>query len=176
MRGRFSTIDPEQLRQMIEVEKLTQRQIAAKLGYCLSAIERACKRLSLETQRTGPRSGERHTNWKGGRVKVGRYWYVFDPENPMATRRGYVAEHRKAVSDAIGRPLLPTEAVHHIDANPENNELSNLELFQSNALHLRHELSGRVPNWTPEGLKRMEAGVLKSSIRRSSKARAAKMP
>ena len=175
MRGRFSTIDPEVLRRMIEVENLTQRQAAEALHVCLSAIERACKRLSLKTQRTGPRSGAGHTNWKGGRVKVGRYWYVYDPSNPMATKRGYVAEHRKVVSDSIGRPLLPSEAVHHIDANPENNDLTNLELFQSNALHLQHELAGRVPNWTPEGLKRIEAGILNSSIRRSLKARAAKM-
>jgi predicted transcriptional regulator len=176
MRGRFSTIDQEQLRHMIEVEKLTQRQAAEALGLCLSAIERACKRLSLTTQRTGPRGGDAHTNWKGGRIKVGRYWYLYEPSNPMATKRGYVAEHRKVVSDSIGRPLLPTEAVHHIDANPENNDLTNLELFQSNALHLRHELAGRVPNWTPEGLARMRAGVLKPRTRRSLKARAAKTP
>ena len=176
MRGRFSTIDPEELRQLIEVETRTQREAAAQLNVCLSAIERACKRLGLRTQRTGPRSGIGHPNWSGGRVKVGRYWYVYEPSNPMATKRGYVAEHRKVVADLVGRPLLPTEAVHHKDANPENNDLSNLELFQSNALHLRHELSGRVPNWTPEGLARMKEGVLKSASLRSSRARAARTP
>jgi hypothetical protein len=173
MRGRFSTIDPATLQRLIEVENKTQRQAADELGVCLSAIERACKRLSLKTQRTGPRSGSGHTNWKGGRVKVGRYWYVFDPDSPMATKRGYVAEHRKVMADMIGRPLLPTEAVHHKDADPENNQASNLELFDTNAQHLQHELAGRVPNWTPEGLARIEAGVLKAANLRRSKARGA---
>ena len=174
MRGRFSTIDQTELRRLIEVEMLTQREAAQALGVCLSAIERACKRFSLKTQRTGPRSGQKHTNWKGGRVLIGRYWYVYEPSNPMATRRGYVAEHRKIASDQAGRPLKRHEAVHHRDGNPQNNAPENLEIFQSNALHLQHELSGRVPNWTPEGLERMKAGVLRSAIHRASKARAAK--
>ena len=176
MRGRFSQIDETRLRRLIEVEKLTQRAAAQSLGVCLSAVERACKRLSIVTQRTGPRSGIGHTNWKGGRVKVGRYWYLYAPENPMATSRGYVAEHRKVVSDHIGRVLDRAEAVHHRDGNPENNALENLEVFQSNALHLRHELSGRVPNWSQEGLAQMRAGILKSASLRSSRARAAKTP
>lgn len=176
MRGRFSQIDETTLRRLIEEERLTQRAAAFALGISLSAVERACKRFSLKTERTGPRSGQGHTNWKGGRVKMGRYWYLYDPSNPMATSRGYVAEHRKVVSDHLGRPLGRGEAVHHRDGNPQNNEIANLEVFQSNALHLQHELSGRVPNWTPEGLERMKEGVLKSASLRSSRARAARTP
>ncbi len=176
MRGRFSTIDPELLRRLIEAEKLTQREAAQQMGLGLSAIERACKRLGLKTQRTGPRSGELHTNWKGGRIMVGRYCYVHQPEHPMATKRGYVAEHRLVMANEIGRPLLPDEAVHHIDGNPENNDLSNLQLFETNSAHLKHELAGRVPNWTEEGLERIQDGVLKAANQRRSKSHAAKKP
>jgi len=176
MRGRFSKIDAAQLRALIEQEKLTQQQVAARFGVCLSAIERACKRLGLKTQRTGPRSGNEHTNWKGGRVKVGRYWYLFEPANPMATKRGYVAEHRKIMADMIGRPLLQSEVVHHKDANPGNNDPSNLELFQSNAEHLRHELVGRCPKWTPEGLERIRAGILRMTSQRALRRRGQATP
>lgn len=176
MRGRFSTIDPEALRHMIETEKLTQKQCAERLGCGVSAIERACKRLKLRTQRTGPRSGALHTNWKGGIVTVGRYQYTFAPDNPMATKRGYVATHRLRVSEREGRPLERGEVVHHIDGNPMNNDLDNLQLFPSNNLHLKHELTGRVPNWTEEGKERIAAGVAKSASLRRTKPRDPKMP
>lgn len=175
MRGRFSTIDPEQLRHMIEVEKLTQRETAKRLGYCRSAIERACKRLGIKTQRSGPRAGSQHPDWKGGRIVVGRYVYIWvGKDHQMATQSGYVAEHRLKMSKKIGRPLRKHEVVHHIDGNPRNNDLSNLELFQSNAAHLRHELTGRVPNWTPEGWERMQEGVRLACSRRASRRGAAR--
>lgn len=153
---------------MIEEERLTQRAAAERLGVCLSAVERACKRLGLKTQRTGPRSGEKHTGWKGGRVQFGRYWYRYAAGHPMATKRGYVAEHRLLMAELLGRPLLPAEVVHHVDGNPENNDLSNLMMFGSNADHLRHELTGRVPNVSEEGRARQIAGVRAYHSRRRS--------
>ena len=43
--------------------------------------------------------------------------------------------HRHAMQKKLGRPLLPTEVVHHIDFDRENNDLSNLKLYASQALH-----------------------------------------
>lgn len=168
MRGRFSAIDPERLRVLIEVEKLTQHAAAQELGCGVSAIERACKRYGLKTQRTGPRNGEKHTGWKGGRIKVGRYVYLFRPCHPMATKSGYVAEHRLLMSELLGRPLLREEVVHHIDGEPENNALQNLMIFGSNADHLRHELTGRVPQHTQEGKERMREAARAMQSRRAS--------
>lgn len=170
MRGRFSTLDPEALRQAIETEKLTQRAAAERFGVSLSAIERACKRLGLKTQRTGPRPGPDHPNWKGGRVLISRYWHVWTgPDHPMATKRGYVAEHRLVMAQQLGRVLASKEVVHHRNGDPQNNHPSNLEVFQTNADHLRHELAGRVPNWTPEGKERMREGVRAANTRRASR-------
>lgn len=169
MRGRFSAIDPAALQRMIEQEMLTQHAAAAAIGCSVSAVERACKRLGLRTQRTGPRSGERHTGWKGGRIRVGRYWYLWvGTAHPMATKAGYVAEHRLRVAEVLERPLLRGEVVHHIDGDPDNNSLDNLMMFGSNADHLRHELTGRTPAHTPEGRARMTAGVKAYHSRRRS--------
>lgn len=44
-------------------------------------------------------------------------------------------EHRLVIALAIGRPLSRTEVVHHIDHNPRNNDLANLELWPNNRLH-----------------------------------------
>jgi hypothetical protein len=55
----------------------------------------------------------------------------------------------------LGRVLLPGEVVDHIDGNKTNNDPSNLQLFASNAEHLKVILKGRCPNWTAEGKARM---------------------
>lgn len=162
-------IDPKVLRELIEEKQMQQHVVAAMLDVSKSCVERTCKRLGLKTQRTGPRGGELHPDWSGGRHMAGRYWYVWTGrDHPMATQGGYVAEHRLRMSQHLGRPLLPTEVVHHVDGDPENNDLSNLMVFQSNAEHLRHELTGRVPNYSPEGKERMREAARRRHSREKS--------
>lgn len=153
----------DRVRQMIEVDKLTQIQVAVALGKSRSAIGRWCKRYDLETQRTGPRNGELHPEWKGGRKHLGRYLYIYSPDHPNATKQKYVAEHRLVMENKLGRYLLKTEAVHHKDGNPENNHSDNLEVFATNAEHLRHELLGRIPNWSAAGRLAIDAGIRKAA-------------
>jgi len=66
----------------------------------------------------------------------------------MARKDGYVMEHRLFVAQAIGRPLLRTECVHHEDHDPTNNALDNLALFVSNRDHKLYEHHGSpAPIW-----------------------------
>lgn len=156
------------LRELIEQMQWTQHHCAAHFGCHVSAIERRCKQLGLSTQRTGPRSGKGHPNWKGGRILIGgvvKYWHLYMPDHPMATAKGYVSEHRFLMSEKLGRLLDSKEVVHHLNGDPQDNRLSNLHVFSTNAEHLRHELTGRIPNWTPEGRKAMLAGVRKARTR-----------
>lgn len=148
-------IDPVKLRHLIEVEQMQQWRVAEIFGVERNLIGKRCQELGLKTQRTGPRSGERHTNWKGGRKKVDRYWYIYLPKHPFATKQGYVLEHRLVMEQELQRFLKPSEVVHHKNGNPEDNRPANLEVFQTNAEHLRHELKGRVPNWTAAGIAKM---------------------
>lgn len=160
------------LREMIEDQKLTQAEVARRLDVHIATIERSCRRLGLKTQRTGPRGLDGHPNWKGGRYMVGRYAYVRADGHPLATKGGYVAEHRLVMEATLGRYLTRDEVVHHIDGNPENNHPDNLMVFQSNPDHLRHELTGRKPEWTEDGLARIRVGIQKSIATRRARASA----
>ncbi len=46
--------------------------------------------------------------------------------------------YRKIMEEKIGRKLLPTEVVHHIDGNHKNDNIDNLMLFKSNEEHIEH--------------------------------------
>ena len=98
------------------------------------------------TKRANPLTGEKAANWKGGRYLSRGYVYVklsslpaIEREMfaPMATRSGgrYVPEHRLAVARQLGRALLSTEVVHHINGVKADNRPENLEHHDSNSSH-----------------------------------------
>lgn len=160
----------------------TQQQIADELRETLDPrvtaklIYKVCKRNGIQCQRTGPRSGEGHPEWKGGRI-LDRHGYVhvWAPDHPECQRvnemrrlkacgkyyrkEKYIQEHRLVMEKHLGRQLAPHEVVHHINGVNDDNRLENLQLFQSNAEHLAHELKGKCPKWSPEGKARILASV-----------------
>lgn len=147
---------------LIELQKVTQKKAAEILGVSLNFVERYCKKEGIKTQRTGPRNGDQHTGWKGGVKYLKGYRYVHTHTHPNRTHDNYIAEHRLVMEKKLGRYLERKEVVHHIDGNPLNNEPDNLIVFGSNADHLKVDLKGRVPNWTPEG----KANLQKEADRR----------
>lgn len=89
-------------------------------GSLVAGASRSCGCLKLEQARG--RCGPLSPYWKGGSV----------------TKRGYVVAtvsgrktplHRRVMEAHLGRMLLPTEVVHHIDGDRRNNAIANLELW-----------------------------------------------
>lgn len=103
------------------------------------------------------RSGSGNGNWRGGRRDDKGYVLIYKPDHPHA-RAGCVPEHRLVMEEKLGRILDRKEVVHHKDRNKKNNHPDNLELFENNTKHLKHELVGKVPKWTKAGKRRMLQG------------------
>ena len=85
------------------------------------------------------RMGAKNPCWRGGRKKAGSgYVTVLSPSHPLADKRGYVPEHRLVMERHIGRTLLRSEVVHHINGINDDNRIENLMLFSNNGQHTAH--------------------------------------
>ena len=148
-------IDAAFVRELVEDCKLQIRLVAEAVGVHEETLRRFCSKNGIIRQRTGPRSGEGHPEWRGGRTLQKGYWYIYSPDHPHRDYKNRMLEHRLVMEQKLGRLLHPKEVVHHIDGNSLNNHPDNLAVFHSNGHHLAETLKGQCPNWTPEGLENM---------------------
>jgi len=84
---------------------------------------------------TNPPTGERSSQWKGGRFISKGYVYVLarllSPEvqavvTPMVPKNGYIMEHRAIAATMAGRVLTTDDVVHHVNGVKTDNRPENL--------------------------------------------------
>lgn len=153
----------EDIRQLAE-QNYTCPEIVRELGLDVQdeQVRRFMKKHNIKRQNRGAQPGEKHRDWKGGRItdKDG-YILILKPDHPHANSNGYIREHRLVMEEHLGRHLRPEEVVHHINQNPADNRIENLEVYDSNNKHLKITLKGKIPKWTKEGRERILKAVRK---------------
>lgn len=99
--------------------------------------------------------GRPPTNYKGGIAKASEgYIKQKAVDHPSADMHGYVKQHRLVMEKHLGRHLLPTEVVHHINGIKDDNRIENLFLT-TRSVHMKMHI--RTEEWKKkmsEGMKR----------------------
>jgi len=84
--------------------------------------------------------------WGVGRMQKGGYEHIKMPNHPLATKSGYVMEHRLVMEKHLGRHLYPNERVHHLNGNRLDNRLENLVVI-SQRQHVRSHKGSPHVKW-----------------------------
>lgn len=111
--------------------------------------------------------------YKGGHTVIyGGYMFELCPFHKKANPFGFVPQHRLVVERALNRYLLPREQIHHIDNNPLNNCIENLQILSRSdhlRLHRKLEREKKYPPITRKIVKKALAnGGLKAAARELS--------
>lgn len=134
VRGRCRACYQRKMRTLAEsgVTELDGRSIPiCKLDDCSkwARSKGYCQGHYLRWKRYGdPFAGQRRD---GRTLDRNGYVLVRRPGHPMASKRGWVPEHRLVMSRHLGRDLLPEETVHHRNGVKTDNRIANLELWVS---------------------------------------------
>lgn len=130
-RRRVTDEEASEIIQMFQ-EGMPQAAIATAMKCGASVVSRILTGAGLFTK--GRATGEKHGSWQGGLSKADGYIlekiYSDNPYFAMATRSGYVKQHRYVMAKHLGRILLRSETVHHINGDRADNRIENLQLRQ----------------------------------------------
>jgi hypothetical protein len=104
-----------------------------KLGIKIRSLKEA-----MQSPRTKQKISLAQRNKDGRQRTSDGYIRIYSPGHPCADRHGFVLEHRLVMESHIGRTLSPTEIVHHINENKQDNRIENLMLYSSIYEHLMY--------------------------------------
>lgn len=76
-------------------------------------------------------TGDKNSRFKGRYVNSGGYILVKGNGHPNSQKNGWILEHILVMSSKLGRQLLPSENVHHINGDRSDNRIENLELWST---------------------------------------------
>jgi hypothetical protein len=87
----------------------------------------------------GHNLGGKSPNWKGGKIKIQGYWWIYQLNHPKAQlHHCYVKQAILVAEKYLGRHLTKQEVVHHIGAKDDDRP-EMLYLFPSREAHTAFE-------------------------------------
>ena len=90
-------------------------------------------------------TGNLHAHWKGG------YWINEDGykviQNEVETQGHKLFEHRKVMEKFLGRKLLSSELIHHINHNKLDNRINNLQIVTRSEHPKIHAYNKNTEKW-----------------------------
>ena len=112
----------------------------ARSRYCTKCGFKDHERCLALSKASSEKVGDKSASWKGGRLKatdgyIRRWIGTDDPYYPMASKMGYVMEHRLIMAQSLGRCLLRSEYVHHKNGIHDDNRIENLQLMPDAVSH-----------------------------------------
>jgi len=112
---------------------LSQQQIATLFEAGQTVVSRVLRKHGIKS-RAG-KNGSESAAWRGGITQNAQGYIMQHVERTspfwqMASRSGYVMQHRLVMAQSLGRPLLDSESVHHINGDRTDNRIENLQLRQ----------------------------------------------
>lgn len=142
--------------------RLSCAQIAQMVDLRPGHVGKIQRKLNLPRLPEGARPGEKNHQFASGRrIDLDGYVLVTAPsDHPYARQRTnrqtkLMFEHRLVLEQHLGRYLLPSEVVDHVDGLTLHNAPANLRLFESNAEHLAETISDRRKLMSPEGRQKL---------------------
>lgn len=120
---------------------MTLPEIAKEFNTTWSKVQYRRRKWGLPILKNRKAEAQEHPRWKGGRSVEKRSGYVriYAPERARYGK--YIYEHTLKAEDKIGRRLLKTENVHHVDGDKTNNDITNLVIVtDSHHRRLHHQL------------------------------------
>lgn len=93
--------------------------------------------ISQETRikMSNARKGSHNPRWKGGEIKMGDYWFIWQPHHPRANVRHYVKRSILIAEKYLGRFLNKEEIVHHSNCKKDDDTPTNLYIFENESKH-----------------------------------------
>lgn len=108
-------------------EETKEKIRKAHLGMKLSPY---AKKIAIKNLKSG--KGDKHASWKGGSfLRSDGYEMIYAPNTSIYVNRNHRLEHRVVMEKYLGRPIKPTEHIHHINGIKTDNRIENLKLISN---------------------------------------------
>ena len=123
------TITEEELRGFYIINNHCVQEIAEITGISVGRIRVAMLKWDIpvrDNREARNNSFIKGRSGKGGRHYNNGYVLIRKPDHPRANKDGYIPEHRLVAETNIGRDLLSTEEVHHLNGIKDDNRPENL--------------------------------------------------